>query len=87
MANTIDKANKMVRLIAVGWMKAHEASEIEVGDRIVYNWGESSPVTEVTKIGRWIKVTTLNKRDGRTYNRKYSETTLVAIIKAKKEGE
>lgn len=72
---------KTIRLQGLGLYKADSAKDIKVGDSLVWNFGETSTVTSITKETEksiWIEETC---KSGNTYNRRFLKTRPVKILK------
>jgi hypothetical protein len=67
---------KTVTLIGVGNVKAKKAENFNVGDTIVYNYGETARIKKVTTKGKSVYWKTLSK--GKIYDVRKSKSTLVA---------
>lgn len=86
---TEDTPNAM-RLIGVGYVIGTPAAEIEVGDTITYNYGETSVVVAIVSETA-CTITVLVKTQAKwlpsvdkTYERTYRKTRLVCVTKPKK---
>jgi len=73
----------LIRLQSIGLVKGTPASEIKIGDVLVWNFGHTSTVKEVkkNKTGNTLHLTTISGSDGKEYERKIRVSTLVCIAK------
>jgi len=57
-------ATTTVRLQKLGCVPAIRYSEVEIGDRLIYNYGFRYTVTAVSRWGAWANVTVRNEETG-----------------------
>jgi hypothetical protein len=78
---------KKIRLQVVGWVPADEVGNLEIGDRIMWNGGETSEVTAVEQVSRCFRLISLqsSKTGKEETPRKLKNTSLVARIPQAKE--
>lgn len=68
-----------VTLQGVGSVPARRGGDIRPGDRVVYNYGGSSPVIKVEPVGKGsVRIWTQSQNDGPISKRTVQKTTLVA---------
>jgi len=81
---TLVNANtpKAMRLQGIGWVKGTEAGSLQVGDSIVWNYGEVSVVVSISETEKMIKVTTNSGN-----MRSFAKSRLLCIAKTKPTAE
>lgn len=70
-----------IQLQSVGQVDARKASNLKVGDIIMYNFGHTAKVTKIepSKTGKTFNVTTKSSESGYVGERKYGADRLVGI--------
>lgn len=70
-----------IQLQSVGQVNARKASNLKVGDIIMYNFGYTAKVTKIepSKTGKTFNVTTKSSESGYVGERKYGADRLVGI--------
>jgi hypothetical protein len=78
---------KKIRLQTVGWVPADEVGNLEVGDRIMWNGGNTSEVTDIEQVSRCFRMISLKSSEtGKPQTpRRLKTTALVARIPQAKE--
>lgn len=71
--------NQSVHIQNIGKVVAKPASELKVGDILLYNFGYTSTVKTVEQRGKSVYITVLNHSDNAEYSRRYTKTRLVAM--------
>jgi hypothetical protein len=79
---------KKIRLQVIGWVPADEVGNLEVGDRIMWNGGNTSEVTGIEQVSRCFRLISLksSKTGEQEGQRKLKNTSLVARIPQAKEA-
>ncbi|MBR1653518.1 MAG: hypothetical protein IJ690_07685 [Clostridia bacterium] len=74
-------------LQSVGEVDARKASNLKVGDIIMYNYGHTAKITKIepSKTGKTFNVTTKSSESGYIGERKYNANSMVGI--AEKEAK
>lgn len=67
-----------IRLQGMGWGKGTPAEEIKPGDRLMWNYGQISTVTDITKSGNQSLIFTERCDGGHVGKRRIRKNTLVA---------
>jgi hypothetical protein len=70
---------KTIRLQQLGTFKANEAKEIKIGDTLVWNFGETSEVTEIVKETEKSIFIKEKSKSGKIYERRFSKDRAVLI--------
>ena len=70
-----------IQLQSVGQVDARKASNLKVGDILMWNFGATSKITKIepSKTGKTFNITTKSSESGNTYERKMSANRLVGI--------
>ena len=69
-----------VHLIAIGKTPAIPAGELKVGDTVVWNYGYTNEIIEITQKGSMLVARLQDPKDpNKVYERRFKPTTLVAI--------
>lgn len=72
--------NNSMRLQSIGFVQGTPASEIKIGDSLMWNFGGVSKVNNITKeTPKMLVISELY--DGKLYERKLFKTRLVCILK------
>jgi hypothetical protein len=70
---------KKIRIQAVGWLPAIEASELEVGDQRIYNFGSTHQITKIEEASpKFLTITSVSTETGEEYTSRVKKTSLVA---------
>jgi hypothetical protein len=73
-------ASTTVRLQKMGFVPAIRYSEVEVGDRLLYNHGFRYTVTAVSHSGAWAHVTVKSEKTGNEWTNRRLLKSAVAYI-------
>ncbi|MCX4799637.1 hypothetical protein OG497_37920 [Streptomyces sp. NBC_01242] len=78
---------KKIRLQSVGWAPADEVGNLEVGDRIMWNGGNTSEVTAIEQVSRCFRLISLKSTETgeKETPRRLKNTAIVARIPQVKE--
>jgi len=70
-----------IQLQHIGRVNAIPAGQLKKGMQMMWNFGETSTVKEITKeTAKSVWVTEIADKSGREYNRRFSKTRLVAAF-------
>lgn len=73
--------NQTIQLQSIGRVKAIPAGQLKEGMKMVWNFGYTSIVKEITKeTSKSIWVSTIDSKSGKEYNRRFLKTRLVAAF-------
>lgn len=78
-ANPPETHPDRIRLQGIGWVNAKPASQIEVGDKLMWNYGYVSTVERVEQISPQFMSVKERTEDGKLYDRKMKVDKLVGI--------
>ena len=80
-SSTVRAYDGKIQLQSVGQVDARKASNLKVGDIIMYNFGHTAKVTKIepSKTGKTFNVTTKSSESGYVGERKYGADRLVGI--------
>jgi len=82
--NKYNREHSLVNLIGVGAHPAIAASDLKIGDTIVYNYGSTGKVTAIEPTGRVSLNVTVLARDGKEYTQRKRRDTLVPVDRPKR---
>lgn len=68
-----------IHLQAIGQHPAKPASQLQVGERRVYNYGQSAEIVALERKGKSVYITTRSDKDGSTYVQRHGSEKLVAF--------
>jgi hypothetical protein len=72
---------RKIRIEAVGWLPAVEASDLRVGDQLMYNFGGVAQVTKIeTASPQFLRITEQSVTSGRQSTRRVKKTSLMARL-------
>ena len=69
----------MVRLQSIGMCKGTPAQNIKIGDKILWNYGYHSEVTEITKTTENSIFVVLKSEEGKLYPRRFLKSRELVI--------
>lgn len=75
---------KKLRLQSVGWVPAVEASELKVGDQLMYNFGSVCQIVKIEEASpKFLRVHEVSTERGTEYQRRVKKTSMVARVPEK----
>lgn len=77
--------DKSIRLQGVGWVYAIPAEELEVGDRVMFNYGAVYRIESVVKqTAKTVTFEMVNEKTGKVYETRKYKTKLMARLRRNK---
>lgn len=82
MISMMTNAIRTIHLQSIGLYPALPASELQVGDVTVWNWGGRETITKIEQASKCFIAVTITNKEGKEFTRRLKRDRLVACERA-----